>query len=110
MTLHASIYLSLMGAKGLRRVNEIGYNGAHSLAKSLVETGKVKLANPDKPFLNEFRIETVAPLSADTFLDALAAHGILGGITLSDNEIIIAVTEMCTPAEIDRYVSIIKGM
>ena len=110
MTLHASIYLSLMGAKGLRRVNEIGYNGAHSLAKSLVETGKVKLANPDKPFLNEFRIETVAPLSADKFLDALAAHGILGGIALSDNEIIIAVTEMCTPAEIDRYVSIIKGM
>ncbi len=110
MTLHASVYLSLMGAKGLRRVNEIGYNGAHALAKALVETGKVKLANPDKPFLNEFRIETVAPLSADKFLDALAAHGILGGIALSDNEIIIAVTEMCTPAEIDRYVSIIKGM
>lgn len=110
MTLHASIYLSLMGSKGLKRVNEIGYNGAHTLAKALVETGKVKLANPDRPFLNEFRIETIAPLSARKILDTLAAHDILGGIALSDSEIIVAVTEMCTPDDIERYVSIIKGM
>lgn len=110
MTLHASIYLALMGAGGLQRVNEIGYNGAHSLAKALVETGKVRLLNPDKPFLNEFRIETVAPLSARTFLDTLAAHSILGGIALNDSEVIVAVTEMCPPKEIDRYVSVIKGL
>lgn len=110
MTLHASIYLALMGAGGLQRVNEIGYNGAHSLAKALVETGKVRLVNPDKPFLNEFRIETVAPLSAKTFLNTLAAHDILGGIAINDSEVIIAVTEMCPPKEIDRYVSVIKGM
>lgn len=110
MTLHASIYLALMGAGGLQRVNEIGYNGAHSLAKALVETGKVRLVNPDKPFLNEFRIETIAPLSAKTFLNTLAAHDILGGIAINDSEVIIAVTEMCPPKEIDRYVSVIKGM
>ncbi len=110
MTLHASIYLSLMGAEGLRKVNEIGYNGAHALAQALIDTGKVRLVNPDKPFLNEFRIETIEPLTSRTVLGALEAKGILGGIALSDNEIIVAVTEMCSPDDIDRYVSIIKGM
>lgn len=110
MTLHAAIYLSLMGAEGLRRVNELSYNAAHALADGLTATGKFRLKYPGRPFLNEFAIETVSPLSADTVLDALAKNDILGGIRLTDNTILVAATEMCSPEDVDRYISIVKSL
>ncbi len=110
MTLHAAIYLSLMGAEGLRKVNKLGHDAAHALAEALCHTGKVKMKYPDRPFLNEFAIETVSPLDADTMLSALANEGILGGIKLTDDSILVATTEMCTPDDVKRYVSTVKNM
>ena len=40
MTLHAAAYLSLMGAEGLRRVNELSYRAAHTLAERLCATAR----------------------------------------------------------------------
>ena len=39
MALYVTIYLSLMGPEGLRRVNEISAAGAHILHDKLLETG-----------------------------------------------------------------------
>lgn len=110
MTLHAAAYLSLMGAEGLRRVNELSYRAAHTLAERLCATGKVRMRYLDSPYLNEFVVETVEPLDADTMLGALDAEGILGGIRLSDNAVLIAATEMCSPADIERYVKTIEKL
>ena len=110
MTLHAAAYLSLMGAEGLRRVNELSYRAAHTLAEWLCATGKVRMRYLDSPYLNEFVVETVEPLDADTMLGALDAEGILGGIRLSDNAVLIAATEMCSPADIERYVKTIEKL
>lgn len=110
MTLHAAMYLSLMGADGLRKVNRLSHDAAHALADALVATGKVRLKYPDKAFLNEFAIEVTEPLTADTFLAALAAEGILGGIKLTDDSVLVATTEMCTPDDVRRYVSTVKNM
>jgi len=110
MTLHAAAYLSLMGAEGLRRVNELSYRAAHTLAERLCATGNVRMRYLDSPYLNEFVVETVEPLDADTMLGALDAEGILGGIRLSDNAVLIAATEMCSPADIERYVKTIEKL
>lgn len=110
MTLHAALYLSLMGAAGLRKVNELGFDAAHALAERLTETGKFRLKYPGHAFLNEFAVETVSPLSADTVLAALAKENILGGIRLTEDSILIAATEMCSPDDIDRYISIVKSL
>lgn len=110
MTLHAAIYLSLMGEDGLRTVNEIGYNGAHRLADELTATGKVELAYPARPYLNEFAVETKAPVTAAKLLAALENEGILGGVAIDENKVLIAVTEMCSPSDIDRYVSTVKAL
>ena len=43
-------------------------------------------------------------------LEAAAAEGILGGVKVDECEILIAVTEMQTKAEMDHYVSIVKNI
>ena len=58
MALYVTIYMGLMGAKGLKEVNSISYSNAHYLADSLVKTGLFEMAYPDKPFLNEFAVKT----------------------------------------------------
>ncbi len=108
MTLHAAAYLSLTGAGGLRRINEIGRDGAHALAAALCATGKFRLRYPDRPFLNEFALDIAAPLDADSVLGRAADAGILGGVKIAADAIIVAVTETCTAADISRYVELFK--
>lgn len=110
MTLHAAIYLSLMGEDGLRRVNTLSAEAAHSLAAGLCETGMFKMKYPESPFLNEFAVDIEEPLNADSVLATLAENGILGGVKLSDNSLLIAATEMCSPEDIKEYVELIKGL
>lgn len=110
MTLHAAMYLSLMGNSGMAEVNRLSYEAAHSLAAALTETGKMTLKYPDAPFFNEFVAETAEPLTADRVLDALAAEDILGGIRLGETSILVAATEMNTPEDIERYVSTVKNL
>lgn len=110
MTLHAAMYLALMGAEGLKKVNQISFDAAHALAEGLVATGKVKMRYPGQPYLHEFAIETVEPLTADAMLDALLGAGILGGVKLTDNSILIAATEMCSPEDVVDYINVVKSL
>lgn len=110
MTLHAAMYLSLMGADGMNKVNKLSYDAAHKLANELCKTGKARLTYADKPFFNEFVVKFTAPLKADKVLLALAAENILGGIKLADDTLLVAATEMCSPDDIARYVSTVKSL
>ena len=107
MALYVTIYLSLMGHKGLKEVNAASYGGAHYLAAALVATGKCRMAF-DKPFMNEFAVRTTIP--AETILQALLAQGILGGVKISDDTLLICVTEQRTKAEIDKFVETVNNI
>ncbi|MBQ8270442.1 MAG: aminomethyl-transferring glycine dehydrogenase subunit GcvPA [Bacteroidaceae bacterium] len=107
MALYVTIYMSLMGHKGLKEVNAASYGGAHYLADRLVATGKCSMAF-DKPFMNEFAVKTTIPV--DTILQALLAQGILGGVKVADDTLLICVTEQRTKAEIDKFVEIINNI
>ncbi|MCM1029028.1 MAG: aminomethyl-transferring glycine dehydrogenase subunit GcvPA [Pseudoflavonifractor sp.] len=107
MALYATIYLSLMGSEGLREVCEAGYRGAHYLLRQLEATGKAKAAFPDKPFLNEVAIDTMAPV--DAIMEKAMARGILPGVKLGSNRLLIAVTEMQSQADIDSLIDIITN-
>lgn len=110
MTLHAAMYMSLMGAGGLREVNRLSAGGAHLLAERLEATGKMTLAHPGRPFLNEFKMRMADGLTTSQVLGALAANGILGGVAVDEREMIIAVTERRTPQEIFQYETIVKTL
>ena len=107
MALYVTIYLSLMGHKGLKEVNSASYGGAHYLAQQLVATGKCAMAF-DRPFMNEFAVKTALP--AERIQEALLAEGILGGVKLADDMLLVCVTEQRTKAEMDKFVEIVKNI
>ncbi len=110
MTLNAAMYLGLMGAEGLARVNELSAQAAHSLARKLCSTGKMSMKYPDKPFLNEFVLETADAYPARKIIDAAAAAGILAGVELTENNLMVCATEMCSPEDIEKYVSLVNSL
>lgn len=111
MTLFATLYLSLMGPKGMKEVNELSYAGAHYLHDALLETGKFEDAFGPKAFLNEFCVRAKGIDLAQLQKDCLN-EGILCGIRLTgegkEDCLLLAVTEKRSKKEIDQLVSIIK--
>lgn len=107
MALYVTIYMSLMGLKGLKEVNKLSYAGAHYLAEQLVATGKCSMAF-DAPFLNEFAVKTT--VDTKTIQAALLEKGILGGVRISDDTLLLCVTEQRTKAEIDLLVETVRNL
>ena len=107
MALYVTIYMSVMGQKGLKEVCELSYGGAHYLADRLVATGRCSMVY-DKPFFNEFAVRTAAP--AAKVLDALCANGILGGVRIADDMLLVCVTEQRTKEEMDKFVEIVNNI
>lgn len=108
MALYTTVYLSLMGANGLREVNELSCAGAHYLASQLEATGKMHLMYK-KPFLNEFLMKVPAGNVGEIVEKALA-EGIFAGVKLADDLLLIAVTEMQSREDCDRYVELVKNL
>lgn len=105
MSLYVTIYMSLMGASGLKEVNEISAANAHYLAAEIMKTGKAELAFPEKPFLNEFTLKTAAP--AGKIIEDALAEGILAGVALGENLLSVTATEMQSLVQMAKLVSII---
>lgn len=108
MALYVTIYMSLMGYDGLREVNELSCAGAHYLADALVKTGKAALKYAGKPYLNEFVVTT--DFKVDDLIAQGVKSGILCGVKLADNELLVAVTEMRTREEMDQMVELVSKM
>lgn len=105
MALYATIYLSLMGRKGLVEVNKLSADGAHYLHDALIATGKFEDAF-DKPFLKEFTLKTSIDVKA--LNKKLLEKGIMGPLDLGNGLVEFAVTENRTREEIDELVNIIR--
>lgn len=108
MALYVTIYMSLMGPEGLRKVNELSCSGAHYLHDRLLATGKFEEAFPGKPFLKEFVLKPLVP--ADVLQEALLKEGIFGALATEEGYASFCVTEKRSKAEIDRLVSIVEGL
>ncbi|MFI3300030.1 MAG: aminomethyl-transferring glycine dehydrogenase subunit GcvPA [Candidatus Gastranaerophilales bacterium] len=95
----ATLYLSLVGEKGLRQASYLSTKQAHSLATKLAQKGfEVKNEN----FFNEFTLKVD---DADEFLNKLKKQNILAGIKLNQKEILIATTEMISDEDIELYIN-----
>lgn len=108
MSLYVTIFTALNGVSGLQELNRQGINGAHYLADKLVATGKVKLTYPGAPYLNEFLLTTSVP--ANSIIDKALEKGILAGVALDDNHLLVAVTEKQTVCEMNKLVSIVSEL
>lgn len=109
MTLYAAAYLSLMGAQGLAEVNRLSHDGACELRSRLLETGVVTEAFPGQPVLNEFEV-VLNGVTADDVIARAAQMGLLPGVKVADDRLLIAVTERRTPEQINLIVSLFKSL
>lgn len=105
MALWVTIYLSVMGKEGLKEAAQMSVDGAHYLYEKLIQTGKFKPAF-NQPFFNEFCVKYVGG-NLDQLQQRLLDNGILGGIKLADDMLMLAVTEKRAKEEVDLLVSLV---
>jgi len=104
--LAATVFMSLLGKTGLRRMAEINVLRAHEAFRKLRERAGLE-AVFSGPWFNEFVVRT--PRARDTFTK-LAAKKIIPGIALENfypelkDCLLLCVTEMNEPEEIERLV------
>ena len=116
VALTATIYMSLMGKKGLREVAELSYQKAHYAAAEIAKLDGYTLKHGDAPFFNEFVVDVSRKGGAQAVEDALLAEGIIGGYRLaraySDEKyadsMLFCCTETNTKAEIDRLMKALE--
>lgn len=107
MTLWVAAYMSLLGAEGLREINETSNLTAVYLLEQMVSDGRARLKYPDKPFLNEFLLETDYPV--DSLISAcLRKAAILPGVKVADNLLLMAATEMQTKEDVNKVAEIAR--
>lgn len=107
MALYATIYLSLMGPEGLKKVNDLCYGGAHYLYDTLLATGKFTPVF-QRPFLKEFVLKSTIP--AKELQQVLLDNGFFGALETEEGYVSFCVTEKRTREEIDRLVDVIQKM
>jgi glycine dehydrogenase subunit 1 len=111
IALAATIYMEAMGKKGLI---EIAEQNAQKAAYAASEIGKIDgYSLPfSAPRFNEFIVR--GPKPANDVLETARNAGVIGGLALSkyysghDNDILIAVTEMNSKAQIDALAASLK--
>lgn len=103
-TLRAAIYMAVMGSRGMEEAARQCTAKAHYLKQELEKAGyELKY---QKPFFHEFVTRT--PVPAEKALNYLEQQGILGGLPLSDREILWCTTEMNTRTEMDKLTAFLK--
>lgn len=111
--LKASVYLALVGLKGLKQLNTVSAERAHELLGELLKLSGVTERVPNQLFLNEFALKL--PIPAKQLIATMARqHGIIAGIDVGkfyeteSHTLLVAVTEMNTPHQIKSYLSAFK--
>jgi glycine dehydrogenase subunit 1 len=111
LALTATIYMSLLGKSGLRKVAELCYQKAHYAADQISKVTGFKVRK-EGTFFNEFVVECES--DPKTINDFLLHEGVLGGLDLGEfypdmkNCILIAVTEKNTKEEIDILAELLQ--
>jgi glycine dehydrogenase subunit 1 len=110
--LAATIYLALLGPRGLEEVGKQCLQKSHYTRERLVELPGVSTPF-SAPFFQEFVVKTVeAPLKIN---QRLWEAGILGGLDLGrhypelENHLLLCVTEMRTKEEIEQLIQVWGG-
>jgi glycine dehydrogenase subunit 1 len=106
IALTSTVYMSLLGKQGMRRVAELCYHKAHYAADCISEIPGFSVCM-DAPFFHEFVVCLPDHVTVDEVNERLLENGILGGYNLTNdypelkNRMLIAVTELNTREDID---------
>ena len=104
ISLRAAIYLSLLGKKGISKINELSASKAYYLSRAIDSLDGYKVLYKNN-FLNEFVVESTISskiLSEKCLKKDIHIHPI------SNKKILIAVTEKRSKNQMDTLISILK--
>jgi glycine dehydrogenase subunit 1 len=111
VALAVTVYLALLGKRGLRDLARINLARAHRAAERLCAGGRWRRAFT-APFFNEFAVRGAGAASA---LARAEAAGVLAGVPLGrwypelDDALLIAVTELHDDAAIERLATVLDA-
>lgn len=106
----AAVYLSMLGAAGMRELGEGIVQRRAYAARQLAQIDGVSLLAPDVARFKEFPVSFAGTgLTVDEINRWLLERGILGGHALSEYEALYCVTEMHRQADIDRLVAAVAS-
>lgn len=106
LALWCTVYLSLMGPEGMRKVNEICYERSHYLHDALLATGKFSDPFEGREFLKEFALKPLCEVKK--LQQALLDAGFFGALETEEGYVTFCVTERRTIEEIDQLVKVVK--
>ena len=107
--LMVAVYVSTMGPHGIKHIAETCFHRAHYMAKKIDQIEGFNLLS--KEFFNEFVIQT--DISVSKINSFLIENDIEGGIDISANGknlIMLAVTELNSPANIEETLNLLWGL
>ncbi|MFP4177782.1 MAG: aminomethyl-transferring glycine dehydrogenase subunit GcvPA [Acholeplasmataceae bacterium] len=105
MALAVTIYLSLLGKKGLRAVAKESLKKSHVLHDRLIGTGRFE-AVYDQPFYKEFVLK--AKIDLKELEENLLEKGILGPLAIAEDQALFAVTERRTEEDMNALIEVVK--
>ena len=111
--LAATLYMSVMGKKGLTEVAEQCLQKAHYAFEKITGIPGFEAAHR-KPFFKEFTVK--CPVPAGEIIDKMLAKGYFAGIDMGrfypemKDHLLMAVTEKRTKAEIDGFAEGLEGL
>lgn len=114
LALRATIFLSLLGPRGMQELARLNLEKAHDAKTRLLEIPWISLAF-DQPFFNEFTLRYDPAVSVERVNRMLAKAGIVGGIPLAGwyptmpRESLWCVTELVKQGAIDRLIGVLRG-
>ncbi|HET6632111.1 MAG TPA: aminomethyl-transferring glycine dehydrogenase subunit GcvPA [Rhodanobacteraceae bacterium] len=108
----ATIYMSILGSRGVERVATAGMAGARALREKLCAIDGVTPLF-DAPYFDEFALRLPRP--ATEVIDRLAADNVVAGVALGEDypelgdALLVAVTETKTEEDLDRFASLMAS-
>lgn len=99
----AGVYMTAMGAEGLKQAATLSMSKAHYFAGELEKIGLKRVYSGE--YFHEFVTQCGNP---EKVLAALDKNGILGGLPLEGGQILWCVTELVSREELDHAIAIIK--
>ena len=111
--LAATIYMALMGEKGIQEVASLCLQNSHYLAENIgqLDGYECRFATP---FFKEFVVTTPAP--AKQIIEALHENNVFSGIDLANfdygfkNAMLVAATEKRTKDEMDKFIELLANI
>lgn len=99
-----TVHMSLLGEQGFKQLAQINHQNACHLADALHSLKNVEIIN--KTFFNEFVVKL--PFSAHKLVKDLAEEGILAGLALDENHLLVCATELTTNEDMHHLVQAVR--